>query len=39
MLEIASFDVLKLVKCGMLTQNDMTITAMKSKSNPKKMTD
>ena len=28
-----------LVKCGMLTQNDMTITAMRSKSKLKKMTD
>jgi len=28
-----------LEKCGMLTQNDMTITAMRSKSKVKKTTD
>ena len=28
-----------LVKCGKLTQNDMTIMAMRSKSKLKKMTD
>jgi len=28
-----------LVKCGMLMQNDVTITAMRTKSKLKKMTD